>query len=83
MTTLRERVPRGLRTPLSISTVIVGIAGIGVGYILTLTGIVMYFNLHSVAKYLSATESITVTVVGLVVFGIGVTGWRGYMYFAY
>ncbi len=83
MATLRERVPEPLEMPVGLAGVAVGILGIGVGYILTLMGLVLFFGLHGVAEDLTTIESLTVTAVGLVVVGIGLAGWRAFMYFAY
>lgn len=82
MVTLQQRVPDRLQLPVSFASLFLGISGITLGYVFTLTGIVLYFNLHPVAENLSVIESMTVFAVGLVVFAIGVAGWRGFMYFA-
>ncbi|MFB6094614.1 MAG: hypothetical protein ABEJ77_06700 [Halanaeroarchaeum sp.] len=82
MVTLQQRVPDRLQLPASFASLFLGIAGITLGYVFTLTGIVLYFDLHPVAQHISVVESVTVFVVGLVVFAVGVVGWRGFMYFA-
>lgn len=83
MATLRERVPAPLEMPVGLSALVVGILGIGIGYILTLMGLVLVFGLHGIAEELTTIESLTVTAIGILVVAVGVAGWRGFMYFAY
>jgi len=84
MTTLRERVPPALRMPMGISSLAVGIVGVGIGYILGLMGLVLFFNLHPIAENgVSTFEAISVTLIGIAVLAVGIAGWRAFMYFAY
>lgn len=83
MTTVKERVPKSLRGPVGIASLLTGIAGIAVGFVLTLLGITLYFDLHGLGEAITATESAVVTATGLAATGLGYLGWRGFMYFAY
>lgn len=83
MVTIRERVPPIARGPVSVVSLGLGVIGITLGYVITLLGITLYFDLHSVDKSLTAIESMVVIVIGLAFFVIGYLGWRGFMYFAY
>lgn len=83
MATIRERVPQSLRGPVSIASMGLGMFGITIGYILTLLGITLYFDLNGLGDAITTTESIVVTVIGLAALVVGYLGWRGFMYFAY
>lgn len=84
MPSMREQVPPALRMPVGVASLVVGVGAISIGYILSLTGMVLVFGLHPIAQSgVSTGEALTVTVVGMVLLAVGITGWRGFMYFAY
>ena len=83
MATTRERVPPTLRGPVSILSLGVGVFGIAVGYILTILGVTLFFDLNGLGDAITATESVVVTVAGVALLALGYLGWRGFMYFAY
>lgn len=83
MAALRERVPKPLRGPVSIASLGLGMIGITGGYILTIFGITLYYDLNGFGDAITATESVIVIGLGLAVLVIGYLGWRGFMYFAY
>jgi len=83
MVTLRERVPQHLRGPVSIVSLGVGMLGITTGYILTIFGVTLYYDLNGFGPDITATESFVVIGIGVAVTVIGYLGWRGFMYFAY
>lgn len=83
MATLRERVPQSLRGPVSIASLGMGMLGITLGYILTVFGVTLYYDLNGFGTDITTTESIVVMVIGLAGLVIGYLGWRGFMYFAY
>lgn len=80
---LRERVPKPLRGPLGFGSIAVMILGLIVGYIFTLVGITLFFGMGDPAEALSATESLTISAVGIVFVTVGILGWKGFNYFAY
>lgn len=82
MVTLKEQVPKPLRGPMGLVSLVVGVLGISVGYIITLLGLSLYFDL-TLPNQISAGESLVVLAVGLVALAVGYFGWRGFMYFAY
>lgn len=85
--TLRERVPKPLRSPVGLLSLGVMIVGVAIGYILVWVGITLYFDLNALdttsAGPVTNTESLIVLAVGLVAGVIGYFGWRGFMYFSY
>lgn len=81
---LREQVPKPLRGPVGFASLTVMLFGVVFGYVLTVTGITLYFGLQPFPEgAVTATESLIVTAVGLAVVGVGYAGWRGFNYFAY
>lgn len=82
MTTLRERVPKPLRTPVGILSYLIALVGIAIGYVLVMLGLVLYYDL-ALDQHINNTESLIVLAVGIVVFVIGYLGIKGFMYFSY
>lgn len=80
---LKDAVPKSLRGPIGFGSLGVMILGLVVGYIFTLVGITLYFEMGDPAEALSAVESLAVSGVGLVCFGVGYLGWKSFNYFAY
>lgn len=80
---VRERVPKPLRTPIGLVSIAVMVFGVAVGYILTLLGITLYYDLNGLGDAITNVEAIQVTVVGLVTLVFGYLGWRGFLYFSY
>jgi hypothetical protein len=80
---VRDRVPKPLRTPIGLSSMVVMLAGLAVGYILTVLGITLYYDLNGLGDAISNWEAIQVTLVGLACFVVGYLGWRGFLYFSY
>ena len=81
---LKNSVPKRLRDPVGFLSIAVAVLGTVVGYIFVMFGVSLYFNLTSLeASAMSSTESLIVLATGLVGFGVGYAGWRGFTYFAY
>lgn len=85
MVTLKERVPKRLRMPVSLLSIAIGLVGLVVGYILTLSGLAAYYDLLGLQKGggLTGPESLTITVAGIVLLVVAYLGFKGFMYFAY
>lgn len=83
MATLREQVPRSAQGPISVFSLVLGIAGFTLGYIVSLLGITLYYDLNGFGEEITAMESLVVVVLGVVSLVLGYLGWRGFMYFAY
>lgn len=77
-----NRVPDAAKGPLGVASLGVMIVGLVVGYIFTVIGITLYFDLNGLGG-VSDVESLTVVATGLVCLVAGYTGWRGFMGFAY
>ncbi len=77
-----NRVPEGLKGPLGIASLCVMILGLVLGYIFTMVGVTLFFDLNGI-QGISSTESLIVIVTGLVSIVVGYAGWRGFMGFAY
>lgn len=82
MTTLKERVPKPLRTPVGIVSYLVALIGIAAGYILVMLGLLLYYDL-ALDQQINSTEALTVLGVGITVLVVGYLGIRGFMYFSY
>lgn len=83
MVTIRERVPESLRGPVSLVALAVGVLGITVGFIITVLGVTLYYDLNGLGETITTIESLVVVVIGLAVLFVGYLGWRGFMHFAY
>ena len=78
----RQRVPAGVRGPLGFVSLGVGILGVVLGYLFTMLGVTLYFDLNPTVS-LTNTGSLVVVAVGLGALVLGYLGWRGFMRFAY
>lgn len=85
MVTLKERVPKRLRMPVSLLSIAMGLVGLVIGYILTLSGLAAYYDLLGLQKGggLTGLESLSITAAGIVLLVIAYLGFKGFMYFAY
>jgi len=85
MVTLKEQIPKPLRSPVSIGSYALGLLGSTLGWILTILGITLYFELYGTQlnQQISDPESLLVSAVGLLCAGLGMMGLKGYMYFSY
>lgn len=79
---VRNRVPDPLKGPLGVASLGVMILGLVLGYIFTMVGVTLFFELNGI-QGISEGESIIVIVTGIVCILIGYAGWRGFMGFAY
>lgn len=79
---MKNRVPDPLKGPLGVASLGVMIAGLVVGYIFTMVGITLFFDLNGI-EGISSTESLIVVGTGLACIALGYAGWRGFMGFAY
>lgn len=81
MSTLKEAVPSSVRGPVGIGSLIVGVFGLTIGYILFVLGVSLVYDLapHTV----STTEGGMVVLTGIGLAVLGYAGLRGFMYFSY
>ncbi len=80
---LRQRVPERLIGPLGIVSLLLGLIGLVVGYIVTMVGITTIYNLNGLAEQgLAQTDAYIITGVGLSFFVLAYAGYRGFMTFA-
>jgi hypothetical protein len=77
---VRQRVPENLVGPLGFVSLVLGIAGLVLGYILTILGLTTVWNLNG--KGLSTVESATIIGVGVGCLVVAYLGYRGFMTFA-
>lgn len=80
---LKDQVPTYLRGPLGFGSLGVMIVGFVVGYIFTMVGITLYFEMGQPAEALSTVESLAIAGVGILCLVSGYFGWKGFNYFAY
>lgn len=80
---LKDQVPKSLRGPLGFGSLGVMILGLVVGYILTMVGFTLYFEMADPGEALSAAESLSISGVGILSIVVGYLGWKGFNYFAY
>lgn len=83
MVTLKERVPKSLRTPLSILSYLVAVIGVGVSWILITLGSILYWDLVGLGEQISSAEALQVIAAGIVVGVVTYFGLKGFMYFSY
>lgn len=84
MVTLKERVPKRLRVPISFLSLAIGIISIPIAWVLTLSGLAAHYNLLGIEKgAISTVEAATVVFVGLCFVGTTYLGYKGFMYFSY
>ncbi|MFC7098535.1 hypothetical protein [Halobaculum marinum] len=76
------RVPEPLKGPLGVVSLGVMIVGLVVGYIFTMVGVTLYFDLNGI-QGISNGESLVVVATGLACLVAGYLGWKGFMGFAY
>ncbi len=79
-TSVRQRVPQSLIGPLGFLSLLVGIIGVVLGYIITMVGLTTYWDLNGLG--ISSMESFTIIGIGLAFFFAAYLGYRGFMTFA-
>lgn len=80
---IRERIPPVLRGPVGLASLVVMLAGVTVGYVVTVLGVTLYFDLNGLDEGITDVEAVQVTLVGLGALTVGWLGWRGFTRFAY
>jgi TRAP-type C4-dicarboxylate transport system permease small subunit len=83
MVTLKERVPKSLRTPVSLLSILIGLVGLTVGYIFTLSGLAAYYKLLGIPGGISSIDSLIIFGAGIFLLGVAYMGFKGFMYFSY
>lgn len=81
MVSLKERVPSSARGPVSVGSLLVGVAGFTVGYILLVLGISFIYDLapHELPLF----DGLVITGIGVALLVAGYAGLKGFMYFSY
>lgn len=79
---VRNRVPDTMRAPLGVVSLGVMILGAVLGYIFTILGITLLFDLNGIGG-LTDGESAIVIATGVACLVLAYAGWRGFMGFAY
>ncbi|WP_227354756.1 hypothetical protein [Haladaptatus salinisoli] len=81
---LKSRVPKPLRGPIGLISIVVALLSVIVGYIYFLFGLSLYFKLiPQMDDTMTTSESLVVIAAGVALLGLGYAGWRGFNYFAY
>lgn len=83
MVALKERIPRPLRTPVSLTSFAIGVLGVVLGWIYISLGATLYWDLNGLGDAITGTESLIVLAVGIVFAAVGYVGLKGFMYFSY
>ena len=78
---VRQRVPEPLRGPLGAASLVVGVVGAVLGYVFTVLGVTLLFNLND--KGLTNVQSATVIATGLALVATAYFGYKGFMTFGY
>lgn len=81
MSTLKERLPASTLQPIGIGSLLVGVAGLTIGYVLLILGITFVYDLAP--HELPLVDSLLVLVAGLVCAVLGYAGLKGFMHFSY
>lgn len=78
---LKEHVPPGARGPVGVGSLLIGVLGFTIGYILVVLGIALVYDLapHEVPTY----DAVMVFLIGAVLVVSGYLGLKGFMYFSY
>lgn len=79
----RERIPPALRGPVGVASLCLMLAGVTVGYVITVLGVTLYFDLNGLDERITDVEAVQVTLVGIGALTVGWLGWRGFTRFAY
>lgn len=81
MSTLKERLPASTLQPIGIGSLLVGVAGLTIGYVLLILGVTFVYDLapHELPLF----DSLMVLVVGVVSSVVGYAGLKGFMHFSY
>ncbi|KTG09937.1 hypothetical protein AUR64_09960 [Haloprofundus marisrubri] len=72
-----------MQQPLGLASLGLTLVGAVVGYVLTMLGITLYFNLNGLGDAITTVDSFIVIATGVVCLVAGYAGWRGFMTFAY
>ena len=78
---VEQRIPPWLVGPAGIVSLFVGLVSIVLGYIFTVIGVTLLFDLNGI-QGISRTEAVTVIATGVVLVGVAYLGYRGFMRFA-
>lgn len=76
-----NRIPPELRGPIGVASLGIMIMGFVVGYILTVVGVTVRFNLNG--KNLPPNEAYIIIAIGLGCIVLGYLGWKGFLAFGY
>ena len=78
---VEQRIPKSLVGPLGIVSLVVGLAGIVLGYIFTVIGITLFFGLNGL-QGVTRVDAVIVIASGIVCVGIAYLGYKGFMRYA-
>lgn len=81
MSTLKERLPASTLQPLGIGSLLLGVAGLTIGYILLLLGVTFVYGLAP--HEIPFADSLIVFAIGLLSSVLGYLGLKGFMHFSY
>ncbi|GAB3415749.1 hypothetical protein GCM10027435_12310 [Haloparvum alkalitolerans] len=81
MSTIKERLPASALQPVGIGSLLLGVAGLTIGYILLILGITFVYGLAP--HELPLVDSLLVLATGLVSALLGYAGLKGFMHFSY
>lgn len=81
MSALKSRIPQSARGPVGVGSLLLGLVGFTVGYVLTLLGITFFYDLapHTIPTL----DSVIIVAIGVGLLGFGYAGIKGFMHFSY
>lgn len=83
MATIRERIPRPARGPVSVGLLLVGVLAVAIGYAITMFGLMAVIGLQPYADPIPTIESIKIVLIGIVTIVAGYVGFKGFFGLAY
>lgn len=81
MSALKSRIPQSARGPVGVGSLLIGVLGFSVGYVLFVLGVTFFYDLAP--HQISTLDSVIIALLGIAFLGVGYAGIKGFMHFSY